>query len=421
MTPLVERGEYAQKLRALRDTELIKVVTGVRRCGKSTLLKMFQNELLQHGVQVSQIVSVDLDDFGNIRLRDPQSLYAHLAARVLPDMMTYIFLDEVQLCPGFEDVANSLCKRSNVDLYLTGSNAVTLSSELATRIAGRYVEIPMLPLSFREYMTGTEPAGSLTEMYSRYLETSAFPFTLRLKDKAQIDSYLASIYDAIVARDISLRHNLTNPQRMLPVLAFLMDSIGNRISVKRIADTLSSGGRQTNVRTAEKYLQAFLDSFILYRAGRYDVKGREHLRTLEKYYAVDLGLRRVIGGLQNTNAGSMLENVVYLELRRRGFQVYTGKVGSREVDFVAMKPGDLRYYQVSATVRDPAVMRRELEPLEQIRDHCPKKLLVLDEDPEMNHNGIRQLNVLKWLTDLSLVPRGISLSVIAHAANGTPV
>lgn len=399
---IVERPDYMDKLRMFRDTDLIKVVTGVRRCGKSTLLQLYRNELRNEGVADSQIVRVDLDDFESVELREARSLYAFLKSRLIPGTRTYIFLDEAQLCPGFQDVVNTLNKKPDTDVYLTGSNAMLLSGELATLLSGRYIEIPMLPLSFREFVAGAGNISSLSAVYTAYISKGGFPYVLQLPLTEQVHGYLTALYDSIVARDIFLRHSIRNTERMVPILRFLLDSIGNRMSMKRIADTLTSSGRKTDVHMVETIMQAFTDSFLLYRAGRYDIKGRAHLRTLEKYYGVDMGLRNVIAGAQRSDAGSMLENIVYLELLRRGHKVYTGKLGNEEVDFVAMKPGELRYYQVAATVRDPAVLGRELSPLHRIRDAYPKTLLTLDEDPSTNHNGIRQLNALSWLMDPSL-------------------
>lgn len=394
----IQRPQYMEKLHAFRSKDLIKIITGVRRCGKSTLLTLFQKELTEQGVTTEQIVALNLEDYDLYMLRQPAELHRCVTAHLVPGCMTYVFIDEVQRCMDFADVLNSLRLRPNIDLYVTGSNASLLSSDLATYIAGRYIEIPMLPFSFREFVTAVHGEDNLTKSYSRYIENSSFPYALQFDGKHhELRGYLESLYDTIVVRDILQRRRFADPLIMESILRFVFDSIGNRLSMRKIADTLTSAGRRTDVKTVERYMHTFEESYLVYRARRFDVRGGEELRTQEKLYAVDTGLRRMLAGPRAADASSTLENVIYLELVRRGREVYTGKWKDREIDFVTREPGALQYYQVAATVRDPAVLKRELAPLQAVGDNYPKTLLTLDEDPEDNYKGIKKVNALKWL------------------------
>lgn len=386
------------KLISWKDKQLIKVVTGVRRCGKSTIMEIFQDYLRTHGVAENQIVSVNLEDFDFYELRDPKKLYDYIKARLLPDKMTYIFLDEVQHCQEFPRVVDSLYIKKNVDLYITGSNAHMLSSEIATLISGRYVEISMLPLSFREYVESTRDKKDLPGKYRRYLETSSFPYALELADQPnELRAYLEGIYNTIVVKDISLRNRIPDAMMLESITRFVFDSIGSPLSTKKIADTMTSAGRKIDVKTVEKYMKALMDSFVIYQAKRYNIKGKQYLKTLEKYYVVDIGMRTMLLGSRAMDVGHVLENVIYLELLRRGYEVYVGKVDDLEVDFVAMDLKRTIYYQVAASVRDENTLRRELTPLQKIPDHYQKVILTLDEDPEADYDGIRRINALDWL------------------------
>ena len=394
----IERKEYLDKLSAWKDKQIIKVITGVRRCGKSTLMEMFQEKLKADGVDTTCIVSVNFEDYDFYELRTPQKLYAYLKERLHAHAMTYIFLDEVQHVADFQRVVDSLYLKSNVDLYLTGSNAYMLSGELATLLSGRYVEISMLPLSFREYVESTGSVSDLGRKYADYLQNSSFPYTLQLRDNArEIKAYLDAIYNTIVVKDIAARKKISDTMMLESVTRFAFDNIGNLFSSKKIADALTSGGRKIDVRTVEKMIEGLTESFILYRANRYNVKGKQYLKTLEKYYVVDIGLRYALLGSRNADVGHILENVIYLELLRRGYQVYVGKVDEQEVDFVAMADSGNTYFQVAATVRDENTLSRELLPLRKINDNYPKFLLTLDEDPPADYDGIRRINALDWL------------------------
>lgn len=395
---LITRHEYLDKLIAFKDKQIIKVVTGVRRCGKSTLLEQYRNYLLQHNVTKEQIIFINFEDFDFEELCDNRKLYAYIKERLVPDKKTYIFLDEIQHVTDFPRVVDSLHIKKNVDVYITGSNAYMLSSEIATLISGRYVLIKMLPLSFKEYVSSTGSESDLARKYTAYLENSSFPYALEFSGRPrEIRDYLEGVFNTIVVKDISQRKKITDPLMLKSILRFIFDNIGSPLSSKKIADTLTSSGRKIDPKTIEKYLDAFTESYILYQASRYNVKGKEHLKTLEKYYVVDIGLRSMLLGSRHMDVGHILENVIYLELLRRGYDVYVGKVDDLEVDFVAMEPNRTTYFQVAATVRDTSTLSRELAPLQKIADHYPKFILTLDEDPEADYDGIRRINALDWL------------------------
>ena len=396
----IERREYMERLRAWRDKQIIKVITGVRRCGKSFLLDMYQEWLRAHGVRPECIVFVNLEDMDNKPLRDPTALHSYIKDRLKPGEMTYVFVDEVQLCKDFPEVIDSIYIRSNVDIYITGSNANLLSHEIATMLSGRYVEIKMLPLSFREFVE-MRGGNEISRLYAEYVGGSSFPYAGTLMDSPrELGDYLEGIYSTILLKDIVQRRKIPDPLMLDSVAKFVFDSIGSELSTRRIADTLTSNGRKSDSRTVERYLDALLESFLIYKVDRYDVKGKQLLKTLEKYYVVDSGLRRHLLSGRSQDVGHVLENVVFLELLRRGYRVHIGRVGSLEVDFVAENANGTEYYQVAATVRDTDTLRRELAPLQKIRDHYPKILLTLDEDPSNDFDGIRKLNALDWLLQL---------------------
>ncbi len=399
---VIQRQEYLDKLIAFKDKQLIKIVTGIRRCGKSTLLELYQSYLRSHGVKEEQIISINFEDLDYEELTDYRKLYAYLKERLVEGEMTYIFLDEVHHINDFPKVVDSLYIKKNVDIYITGSNAYMLSSEIATLISGRYVQIEMLPLSFKEYMESTGSMNDRGIKYTEYLENSSFPYTLELKGQpGEIRDYLEGIYNTIVVKDIVDRKKITDTMMLKSVLRFVFDNIGNPLSSKKIADTMTSEGRKIDAKTVEKYLEALSESYIIYQAKRYNIKGKQYLKTLEKYYVVDIGMRYMLLGSRQTDAGHILENVVYLELLRRGYDVYVGKVGEYEVDFVAQNPKGITYFQVALSVRDEATLERELRPLQAIRDHYPKVILTLDEDPEAQYEGIRRINARDWMLGLT--------------------
>lgn len=399
---LIQRTEYLNKLIAFRDKQLIKIVTGIRRCGKSTLLAIYQDWLKKQGVCDEQIIAINFEDMDYEELTDYKKLYAYLKEHLVKDKVTYIFLDEVHHIDNFPKVVDSLYIKKNVDIYITGSNAYMLSGEIVTLISGRYVQIEMLPLSFKEYMESTGSMNDRAIKYTEYLENSSFPYTLELKGQLEeIRDYLEGIYHTIVVKDIVNRKKITDTMMLQSVLRFVFDNIGSRLSSKKIADTMTSNGRKIDSKTIEKYLEALMESYVIYQAKRYNIKGKQYLKTLEKYYVVDIGLRYMLLGKRQYDMGHILENVIYLELLRRGFDVYVGKVDSLEVDFVAQNSKETVYYQAALTVRDKKTLERELKPLMAIRDHYPKYILTLDEDPEVQYNGIRRINARDWLLGIT--------------------
>lgn len=394
----LERNNYLEKLMAFRDKHIIKIITGIRRCGKSTLMEIYQDALRSHGVAEEQIVAVNFEDFDFRALRQPEQLHAYIKERITPGKMTYVFLDEIQHVERWPEVIDSLFLRKELDLYLTGSNAYLLSSEIATMISGRYVELKMLPLSFGEYVSAMDDSQPLSRLYRSYIETTSFPYGLELQGQPkELRDYLEGIYNTVVVKDLVSRKKIPDVMMLESVARFLFDAIGSPLSTKKIADTMTSSGRKIDVKTVEKYVDALMESFIIYQAKRYNIKGKQYLKTLEKYYVVDMGLRFMLLGSRSTDVGHMLENVIYLELLRRGYEVYVGKVDNLEVDFVAMDGKETRYYQVAATVRDQQTLQRELASLQKINDHYPKRILTLDEDPEADYDGIRRINALEWL------------------------
>lgn len=396
----IERTEFLNKLKTYKDKQVIKVITGIRRCGKSTLMKMFMNYLLENGVDKNQIIFLNFEDFDNYELLNPQNLHSYIKKRLVSEKMTYVFLDEIQNVQDFQRVVDSLFLNPKIDIYMTGSNAYLLSGELATLLSGRYVTIEMLPLSFKEFVQalGTESNLSLSEKYKLYVQRSSFPYTLNLgEDINEVLEYLNGVYSSIVLKDVISRFKITDIKMLESVIRFVFDNIGNSLSSKRIADTMTSSGRKIDVKTVEKYITALQQSFIIYEAKRYDVKGKEYLKLMEKYYAVDIGLRFLLLGQKANDVGHILENVVYLELIRRGYKVFVGKVDDVEIDFVAQNYEGNLYVQVSATVRDKSTLERELKPLQIVKDNYQKLLLTLDDDPAVDFNGIKQINVLEWL------------------------
>ncbi|MDR3318408.1 MAG: ATP-binding protein [Clostridiales bacterium] len=398
---MIQRKEYLDRLIAWKDKRVIKVITGIRRCGKSSLLELFQEYLTEAcGVEPAQIIAIDFDDMLNVRLRDKNALHEYVLSRLQGGKRSYVFFDEIQNVAGFEQAVDSLFLRKELDVYITGSNAFFLSGELATLLSGRYVTIEMLPLSFAEYNLAAGDNKTPAAKYREYVERSSFPYITELDgDKKRIAEYLRGIYSTVVLKDIMQHNKFNDLMQLESVLHFVYDNISNLLSTKGIADAMTSNGRKIDVKTVEKYISAFTNSFIVYQAKRYDIKGKQHLKTLEKYYATDIGLRFMLLGRQDYDEGHILENIVYLELLRRGYAVYVGKVGDTEVDFVAKTDEGTTYVQVSATVREQSTLTRELRPLQSISDHYPKILLTLDDIPETDYNGIRKINALDWLLD----------------------
>lgn len=393
----IERTAYLNKLIAFKDKNLIKVITGIRRCGKSTIMEIYRDWLLAHGVTDNQIVYLNFEDYDYYELRNPRKLYEYIKPLILKDRMTYMFFDEIQHVEDFPDIINSLNLKPTVDIYVTGSNAYMLSSEIATLLSGRYVEIAMLPLSFKEYVVATEATDNISKAYTEYITRSSFPYSLELDTPSEVSDYLNGVYSTIVVKDIMSRKRLPDVMMLESVIRFTADNIGNILSTKRIADIMTADGRKIDQKMVERYLSALCETFFVYEAKRYNIKGKQLLKTLGKYYLVDLGLRRMLLGSRSFDAGRILENIVYLELLHRQKKVYIGKVDDQEVDFVAIDADGITYYQVAATVRDEKTLKRELASLQQIKDQYPKIILTLDDDPTADYDGIKRVNALEWM------------------------
>lgn len=395
---MINREEYLNELIRWKDKDLIKVVTGIRRCGKSTLFDLFIDYLKMSGVKSNQIIYINLED-ADYDFKDYKELYHFINEKIIFEDNFYVFLDEVQNVPGFQRAVDSLYIKKNVDVYITGSNAYLLSGELATLLSGRYIEIKMLPLSFKEYISAFDN-NNYQQLFLDYMRNGGMPGNINIlkSNVNDLDKYLDGIFSTIVYKDIMARNNITDKLLLESVIKYIFDSIGSPISIKKISDTLTSKGISTSNHTVENYITALLESFLIYKAERFDVKGKNLLARDYKYYVVDSGLRSyLLGKKADSDMGHILENIVYLELLRRGYKVYVGKVDDLEVDFVAENRDGLRYYQVALTVRDEKVLERELRSLQKTGDHYPKTLLTLDMDLETDYDGIRKVNVVDWL------------------------
>ncbi|MDP2237145.1 MAG: ATP-binding protein [Bacteroidales bacterium] len=398
---MIRRETYLNKLRQLKDQNLIKVITGIRRSGKSTLLEAFKNELLSSGVSSDNIIFINFEERENLNFTNWTNLYDEIIKSVNSDNKYYIFLDEVQLINDFEKLINSLFVKKNIDLYITGSNAYLLSSELATLLTGRYIAINIQPFSFKEYALANKDEKNTDRLFRKYINESCFPEAVTLSHKSEnlVNDYLQNIYDTVIIKDIAKRYKLRNIYNLHRIVSFLFDSVGSYVSPNNIAAELNKNSqKKISHNTIIKYLNYFTQSYILYAAPRYDIKGKELLTTNEKYYVVDLGLRNIVTTNKfDTDLGHKLENVVYFELFRRGGRVYVGKHNDKEIDFVVQKPNNEReYYQVAFTVNDEKTFKREISAFKNIKDNYPKYLLTLDFD-NTNIDGIQKLNVVDWL------------------------
>ena len=399
--PLIQREQYLAFLRRHKDQDVIKVVSGVRRCGKSTLFELFKQELLASGVKANQIISINFEDLEFEPLQEYHALHEYIVERLILETPMYVFLDEVQHVPQFEKVVGSLFIKPNVDIYITGSNAYFMSSDIATLLTGRYVQVEMLPLSFKEFHSAYSQQNlSDMDIYNLYIEHSSFPRLVHVEDDESIDEYLESILNTVILKDIVTRLKITDVPLLLDIIKYLLANIGSLINPTKIANTLTSYGRKTDNKTVEKYLQGLKDGLLIYEVDRFDVKGKALLQRNAKYYVVDSAFRKFLLSRTDSDRGHILENIVYLELIRRGYRVYVGHLQNGEIDFVAKKPHRLEYYQVSYTVMEDTTLRRELSPLEQLDDNYPKYLLTMDVLHKTdNHNGIEQKNVLDWLLE----------------------
>ncbi len=400
---MIQRNYYLNQLRKLKDQKVIKVVTGIRRSGKSTLLQIFRDELRKEGVKKSQIQSFNFEEEANLELRDWRALHQQIEERLVPDAMNYIFLDEIQKVEHFEEAVDSLFVKENVDLYITGSNAFLLSGELATYLTGRYISIHVLPFSFAEYREAFPEETDENKLFLDYLNQSSFPEVVNLSkiDQRLAQNYLTDLYDTIINKDIAMRYEIRNREEFLRVTKYLFSNIGNPTSARTVATTLAGSKGTLTHNTVLRYLDYLTQSYLLYPVSRYDIKGKKMLTTNDKYYVVDLGLRQLLmNSSLESDLGHKLENVVYLELTKRNEgEIMVGKTDEAEVDFIVQKPGGERvYYQVAYHITSQEVLERELRPFTKIRDNYPKILLTLDMVNE-EYAGIRKINLVKWLLE----------------------
>lgn len=400
---MIERQEYLKQLISFKDKDLIKIVTGIRRCGKSTLFDIYIDYLKEQGISKEQIIKINLEN-PEISFDNYMQLYNYVKERLKENKKSYVFIDEVQNVENFQKAVDGLYINKNVDLYITGSNAHLLSGELATLLSGRYVEIKMLPLSFKEYLSAFEENVDKQEKLLNYFKYGSLPQTVELfkTNSNLIDIYLDGVFSTVIYKDIMTRKNISNKLILESVLKYIFSNIGSQITTKKISDTLTSMNRPTSNHTVENYISAFLEAFLLYKVDRFDVKGKNVLSSGYKYYIADLGFRNhLLGKKAGQDMGHILENIVYLELLRRGYKVYTGKVDDLEIDFVAEDKNGLAYYQVALTTRENKTLERELKSLQKTGDHYPKYLLTMDRDLETDYDGIRKINVIDWLLNKS--------------------
>ena len=405
---MVKRDEYLQSLKQWKDEQVIKVVTGIRRCGKSTLLTQYQEWLKTEGITDDQIISVNFEELEYEELLDHKKLYYYLKERLAENKTTYIFLDEIQNVSNFEKVVDSLYVKPNIDIYITGSNSYLLSGDLATLLTGRYVEIKMLPLSFKEFLalTGMDTERGLAE----YLQNGGLPY-IAVMDRTteKTDIYLEGIYNTVIIKDIEERQSrkekdptkrkITDISLLKTIAKFLASTIGSPVSVRSITNYLISNGRKVSPNTVSDYVEALTESFVFYPVERFDVVGKQLLKANKKYYIVDMGIRNHILPRRNYDIGFSLENIVYLELLRRGYRVTVGKAGNTEVDFVAEKQGTYTYFQVTADMTAKETFDREMKPFENIRDNYEKIILTADRLSIGNYNGIKVENLIDWLLE----------------------
>lgn len=407
MSNLINRPEYLQQLIQNKDVDLVKIVTGIRRCGKSSLLDLFHQHLKDNGVADDHVIHMNLESLRYRSLSDHLSFYDYVSQRIPQDGKTYLIFDELQVVTHWEKAIESFRLDFDVDIYITGSNAYLLSTEFSTLLSGRFVEIRMLPLSFKEFLTFYEFGAAVTmeEKFQKYLQFGGMPILREYQfNEARSNQALEGIYSTVVLRDILQRNNLADQSTLQKIMLFLCSNIGSITSPNSIGNVLSGegdlqNGKGKNIagKTVEKYISMLRSAFIFYSVGRYDVKGKQLLKTLGKNYIIDMGFRNMLLGYRDADRGHILENIVFLELLRRDYRVYIGKVGDTEVDFVAEKPNDKLYIQVTESMLSPETRERELRPLRQIPDNYEKIVLSMDRNFINSYDGIRSLNLIDWL------------------------
>ncbi|MBS1573032.1 MAG: ATP-binding protein [Bacteroidetes bacterium] len=396
---MIQRKEYLEILKSLKDKNLIKILVGVRRCGKSTIMQLFREYLKSEGISETQTVLLNFEDFENRKfLNDIDGLYYYIVNQLDLSKSCYVFLDEVQNVKEFERVVDGLFVKSNIDVYVTGSNAYLLSSELSTLLTGRYISIPVYPLSFKEYISAFEDNSRMDLLFTQYLQNGGMPGMLELPSN-QIEKYLQNIYNDISQKDIFIRHNWYKEGNFELVLKFMLDNIGSPLSSSKISNILKNEGYSISYHTIDNYLNALTEAYLFYKVPRFDIKGKNLLRTQEKYYTVDLGFKEaLLGKTKNSDLGHNLENIIFLELLRRNRRVFIGKADRTEVDFAVMtNEGDWEYFQVAWSTREESTFEREMRPFELIKDYNKRTLLTMDVEPESSYKGIQKINVIDWL------------------------
>ena len=407
MTELINRPEYLNQLIQNKDIDLIKIVTGLRRCGKSSLLDLFHQYLLDYNVPNNNIIHMNMESLKYRELTDYLSFYGYVSALIPSTGKTYLIFDELQVIEHWEKAIESFRLDYDVDIYITGSNAYLLSSELSTFLSGRYVEIRMLPLSFKEFLSFYEFEAAITmdEKFQKYVQFGGMPILSEYQfNEVRANQALEGIYSTVIIRDVLQRNNQVDHNTLHKIILFLCSNIGSITSPNNIGNVLSTEGdipssKERNIagRTVDKYIAMLRNAFFFYSVERYDIKGKQLLKTLGKHYIVDTGFRNLLLGYRNDDRGHILENIVFLELLRRDYHVYIGKIGDKEVDFIAEKPNDKLYIQVTESIQSPQTRERELRPLQMIRDNYEKIILSMDRDFITSYDGIKSINLIDWL------------------------
>lgn len=400
---MIERKEYLKQLLSWKDQSIIKVLTGIRRCGKSTILKLYQEYLLNNGIDPSQIISINFEELEYEDLQDYKKLYQYIKDRLVENKMMYIFLDEIQNVPSYEKVVDSLHVKKNIDIYITGSNSYIFSGQLATYLSGRYIEIPILPLSFKEVYN---PQTDKEEAFQKYMKTGGFPYINQIQLlNEQIDMYLEGIYNTVIVKDIEERINRKNSKSVTDIALlkaiskYLSSVVGSPVSIRSITNYFKSNERTTSPNTISNYVEALCESYLYYPVEVMDVSGKEVLKSNKKYYIVDPGIRNYILPKQFYDLGFTIENIVYLELLRRRYNVNIGRNGRTEIDFIAKRNDVYTYIQVTASLVDENTFNREIRPLKQIKDNYEKIILTLDRYTLGNYEGIKVINIIDWLLE----------------------
>ena len=398
---MIARSDYINYLNKFKDMPLIKVICGVRRCGKSTLFLQYIEYLKSNDIDDDHIIFINFEDLEYEEYTDYKTLYNYLNKRIIDSKKYYIFLDEIQNVEKYEKTVDSLLVKGNCDIYITGSNTYMLSSELSTLLSGRYIEIKMFPLSFKEYVSYYKDVNNdYEDLFNKYISSSSYPFSINFKEENMLNKYLEDIYNSIIIKDISLRIKKLDISLLHRIVKFMFDSIGSILSINNIANKLSSDGYKIDNKTVSKYIEVLIESMLFYKVERYDIKGKNILSTLEKYYVVDIGIRRIKLGRNYSDLGHIIENIVYLELMRRNYNVYIGYFTNAEIDFVAIKNGEIEYYQVCLSLLNEEVLKREVKSLKMINDNYPKYIISLDKvGVNSNIDGIKHINLVDWLLD----------------------